>query len=100
MEEICNSCGLPKNLCVCVEIAKESEKIKIRTMSKRFGKIVTIVSGIRDKEGIKELVKVLKHKLACGGTIKGDEIELQGNHRKRIKEILLKEGYKEEQING
>ncbi len=76
MEEICQSCGLPKNLCVCGEIAKESQKVKVRTIKRRFGKIVTTVSGLQDRERAKELGKILKRKLACGGTVKGDEIEL------------------------
>ena len=100
MEEICQSCGLPKNLCVCGEIAKESQKVKVRTIRRRFGKIVTTVSGLQDRERAKELGKILKRKLACGGTVKGDEIELQGDHRRKIKEVLVKEGYKEELIDA
>jgi translation initiation factor 1 len=99
MEEICPVCGLPKNLCVCGEIAKESQKIKIRTMRRRFGKIVTVITGLEDDKTGKELTKLLKKKLACGGTFKDKEIELQGEHRKKVKETLLKEGYKEDQID-
>lgn len=99
-EEICETCGLPKSLCVCVEIEKESQKIRIRTANTRFKKIVTIVSGLEDAEKAKELGKALKKKLACGGTVKGTEIELQGDHRKKVKEELVRQGYKGEQIEG
>ena len=43
-------------------------------------------------------MKKLKSKLACGGTYKHDEIELQGDHRQRAKEILVKEGFPAEII--
>ena len=100
MDTICNTCGLPKNLCVCKEIAKESQKVRIRTLRRRFGKFVTIITGVDDPKIAKELGKTMKSKLACGGTLRGTEIELQGDHKKRAKEILLQEGYKEELIDA
>ncbi len=100
MNEVCPNCGLPKNLCVCGEIAKESQKIKIRTARRRFGKIITTVTGLENEERAKELGKMLKKRLACGGTFKEKEIELQGKHSKKVKEILLKEGYREGQIDA
>jgi translation initiation factor 1 len=45
------------------------------------------------------LTKFLKGKLACGGTIKGNSIELQGNHRDRVKELLATKGYNLENIS-
>lgn len=100
MEEICNVCGLPKNLCVCKEIQKEQQKIKIKTVKRTYGRIVTIIKGLEDKEKAKELEKNLKKKLACGGTLKGNEIELQGNHKEKVIELLIKEGFKKEMIEG
>jgi len=100
MEQICPTCGLPKTLCVCGEIAKESQKIKVRVFRRRFGKVVTIVSGFEDAPTAKELAKTLKMSLACGGTFHETVIELQGDHRRRVKEILLKHGYKEELIDA
>ncbi|MFH1544537.1 MAG: stress response translation initiation inhibitor YciH [archaeon] len=99
MNEVCPVCGLPKELCSCGEMAKEAEQIKVRVGRRRFGKLVTSISGLESHERAKELEKILKKKLACGGTVKGNEIELQGNHKKNIKEILLMQGYKEELID-
>ncbi len=92
-------CGLPKELCVCETIAKESQKIRISVEKKRYGKHMTIIKGIdTSKIDVKDLMKKLKSKLACGGTYKGGEIELQGNHKHRVKEILIKEGFPAEII--
>lgn len=91
---VCPKCGLPEELCVCEVIAKEAQKIKIFLAPKRFGKTVTIIQGIEPGQiDIRALLKTLKSKLACGGTYKHDEIELQGDHRARAKEVLVKEGF-------
>ncbi|MBI5347439.1 MAG: stress response translation initiation inhibitor YciH [Candidatus Aenigmarchaeota archaeon] len=96
---VCPKCGLPPELCVCETIAKESQKIKVSVVQKRFRKNMTLVRGI-DTSSIntKELLKKLKSKLACGGTYKNDEIELQGDHRKKVKELLIAEGFPAEII--
>ncbi len=100
MEEICPTCGLPKSLCVCGQISKESQKIRIRTVNRRFSKHVTVVTGFGKDVNVKELAKELKSKLACGGTVKDNEIELQGSHKERAKEALIKMGYREDQIDA
>ena len=90
----CPKCGLPQELCVCETIAKEAQKIKVYLIQKRYGKNMTIIKGIdTSKIDIRDVMKKLKSKLACGGTYKNDEIELQGDHRQRVKEILVKEGF-------
>ena len=98
MESICATCGLPKNICVCGQIAKESQKITIRLEQRRFRKFITIVEGL-EADVAKEMIKVLKSKLACGGTLDEGKIELQGNHRKEVKKVLLAEGFKESSIH-
>ena len=94
MSEICPVCGLVKELCVCETIAKESQKILVYIEKKKFNKNYTIVEGIDEKEiDLKDLAKKLKSELACGGTIKGGKIELQGEHRQRTKKILIEYGF-------
>ncbi|MEM5802990.1 MAG: stress response translation initiation inhibitor YciH [Candidatus Aenigmatarchaeota archaeon] len=92
----CSKCGLPFDLCVCVTIEREAEKIRITTEMRRFSKPITIIEGI--VENAKDVAKQLKSKLACGGTIKEGHIELQGDHKNKVKDILVKLGYSEEQI--
>ena len=98
MVEICSVCGLPKDLCVCQEIAKESQKIKIHTEEKKYKKKMTIVEGLDPSIDIEELGKKLKQRLACGGTAKDRRIELQGNHAAKAKKILISLNYPEDQI--
>ena len=95
---ICPNCGLPSEACVCQEIAKKQQNIKIQTEKRRFGKITTTIVGL-DGVDVKGLGKKLKAKLACGGTVKKNEIELQGDHRNKVKKILLDEGFDINQIN-
>jgi len=96
---ICEKCGLPQELCVCESIAKETQKITITTENKKFKKYYTIVEGINTKEiDIKDVAKQLKEKLACGGTVKDNRIELQGNHKQKVREILIGIGFSPETI--
>ncbi len=99
MSEICTKCGLPKELCVCETIAKESQKIIVKLVKKKFNKVSTVVEGIDEKENnLKELAKMLKSQFACGGTIKEGRIELQGDHKQRVRKILVQTGFAPETI--
>jgi translation initiation factor 1 len=79
-------------------MAREAAKIKIYSIKRAFGKWVTIVQGITKEANPRGLAKKLKSALACGGTFKQGKIELQGEHRKKVRELLLKEGFTESQI--
>ena len=95
--DICPKCGLPVQACVCTEIAKTDQQIEISKVKKKFGKISTIVKGMKDVD-IKDIAKKLKSELTCGGTVKNNEIELQGNHVNKIKPVLIEMGFSESQI--
>jgi translation initiation factor 1 len=94
--DICPNCGLPTEACICNELQKAKQKIKIKRLTRKFGKYVTEVSGI-DKQ-VKEIAKRLKEELACGGTVKNKVIELQGDHVKKVKEKLINIGFEENNI--
>ena len=94
MSDICPKCGLPKEICVCEDIAREQQRINIAVDKRRYGKMMTIVDGINPHElDIDALISNLKTICACGGTIKGGKIELQGDHRIKVKESLEKMGF-------
>ena len=69
------------------------------TDRKRYGKIVTVVKGFDSGIDVKKTAKTLKNELACGGTSKNNIIELQGDHRNKIKELLVKMGFDKESID-
>lgn len=96
--DICPKCGLPKQACVCEEIAKSEQRIKVEAVKRRFGKYITLITGVGEGVNIKELAKKLKNELACGGTVKAGAIELQGDHRKKIKQALVNAGFPESSI--
>lgn len=99
MSDVCPKCGLPKELCVCATIAKEEQKIVVKTVKRKFGKMITVVGGIDSKSiDIKDLAKKLKSKLACGGTVKDGAIELQGSHALKVKHYLVELGFPHESI--
>jgi translation initiation factor 1 len=96
--KICPKCGLPEQACVCEQMEKSSQRIIVRIDKKRYGKMVTIITGFDKTVNLKNIAKSLKNELACGGTVKEGEIELQGDHLKKIKEILIKIGFDRESI--
>ena len=102
MSEVCTKCGLPKELCVCEAIAKESQTITISIEKKKFGKKYTIIQGIDDTQiDLKDMIKNLKNKFACGGTLRDDEfntIELQGDHKHKVRAVLIGLGFSPETI--
>jgi translation initiation factor 1 len=98
MDEICQKCGLPKELCICETLAKEKEVIKVYNVRRRYGKVTTIIQGMGKGVDAKSVLKELKTKLACGGTVKDNMIELQGDHKKKVKPILVKLGFPDDQI--
>ena len=99
MSEICPKCGLPKELCVCDILEREtSRKIKVYAEKKKFQKYMTIVEGLNGEE-LERVTKSLKSMLACGGTFKNGVIELQGMHKDEVKKALIKLGYPEDSID-
>jgi translation initiation factor 1 len=94
MSKVCDTCGLPKELCVCEEIARETQSIRITVDKRRYGKLMTIVDGINPADiDLDKLLKELKSKCACGGTLKEGRVELQGEHRKRVADVLREMGF-------
>jgi translation initiation factor 1 len=94
MAGICPVCGLPEELCMCEEIAREQQQIKIYSMKRRYGKIVTIIEGIDSGDiDLDDLARKLKTRCAAGGTVKDGKIELQGEHKKKVEQVLTEMGF-------
>ncbi|MEG5058892.1 translation initiation factor [Microcoleus sp. A2-C5] len=78
------------------EVAPNQQTLKVEASRKgRGGKTVTVISGFQGKpEILADLAKQLKAQCGTGGTVKDNEIEIQGEHKQKIAEILKKMGYK------
>ena len=89
MENTCSVCGLPKELCVCTEIEKESTSIEIKVEKRKYGKLWCVISGIGgDIDQLKTIRKEIKTKMACAGTIKGKNIEVLYGRNDRTPELI------------
>lgn len=99
MAEICSICGLPLDICVCKEIDKEQQRIRVRIETRKWGKAVTVIDGIDDKNtDLGRLAQKLKTFCACGGTAKNNQIILQGDHRQKVQSYLVGLGYSKENV--
>ncbi|MEB3830819.1 translation initiation factor [Phormidium sp. CCY1219] len=78
------------------ELPPSEHNLRVQASRKgRKGKTVTVISGFQAKpETLSALAKRLKSQCGTGGTAKADTIEIQGDHKQKIVEILAKEGYK------
>ena len=90
--------GLPVTAIAWEDLAKGQQKIKIATEKRRYGKVITLVSGFDKSIDLKATAKALKEGLACGGTIKDHIIELQGDHKRQVRALLVKIGFSDESI--
>lgn len=75
---------------------------KVRRETKgRKGKGVVVISGLGiDQKELKDLAKKLKKTCGTGGSVVEHTIEIQGDKRDTIKEVLEKNGYKVKFVGG
>lgn len=105
---LCPGCGEELSACICDELA-DKERIAAldgtvrirRETSGRKGKGVITISGVplAEKE-LKTLLKKLKQRCGTGGALKDGILEIQGDHRDTIKQVLEAEGFKVKLAGG
>ena len=76
-------------------LPKNQQKLRVSMEKKgRGGKTVTLIKGfVGTEEDLKELGKLLKTKCGVGGSVKDEEIIIQGDFKQRIIDLLKTEGY-------
>ncbi|MBE0575078.1 MAG: translation initiation factor Sui1 [Desulfuromonadales bacterium] len=103
---ICPKCDKPVTGCICKQttmIASKADSIvRVGRESKgRKGKGVTLISGVPlTPEGLKDLARELKQKCGSGGTLKNGVIEIQGDHRDILTELLKAKGWTVKRSGG
>jgi translation initiation factor 1 len=102
---MCPGCGNPQGECTCssLNIIPQGDGIVRvgRETKGRKGKGVTVVTGLPlGEDELKKLATKLKNKCGCGGTVKEATIEIQGDKRDEVIDILTKAGYKVKRSGG
>jgi len=77
---------------------RETARIRVRVEPRRYNKPATVISGFPGGTDLAETTRVLKNRLATGGSVVEGEVYLQGDHRPRIKAELEKLGFDPETI--
>jgi len=97
VDQVCDKCGQNKSECICnseSELLTPNKHKLVFRLEKRNGKPVTIVYPFHTSEtDKKELLTSLKKSLGAGGSIKGEEIELQGDIKEKLKDLLSTKGF-------
>ena len=102
----CPKCGQQLQKCRCNNKPDNSSKgdgiVRIQRETKgRKGKGVTLIIGVPLADNdLKSLAKTLKQKCGTGGTIKNGVIEIQGDHRELLFDLLLEKGWKVKKAGG
>ena len=92
---MCPTCRRPVGKCTCRKqgtgpISDGIVRVSRETKG-RNGKSVTVVRGVAlDEAGLARLGKELRTACGSGGTVKDGVIEVQGDHRERIIELLAR----------
>lgn len=103
---ICPACGKPVAACICKKISKPGPPgdgiVRVSRETKgRKGKGVSLVSGVPvTGDELKQLAKELKQKCGSGGTVRDGVIEIQGDHRDVLVELLTARGWTVKRAGG
>jgi len=98
---ICPVCGWPQADCRCsktlsagAEAVPDRVTAKLRLENRSSGKHVTVVDGLPDnREFLDALCRDMKKACGAGGSVGENKIELQGDQRERLRELLVKKGF-------
>jgi translation initiation factor 1 len=96
----CDRCGKLEEQCDCPPPPREltppsKQTARLALEKRKKGKVVTLVRGLAVAENdLPGLLTQLKNSCGAGGTISGDELEIQGKHLDRVRDLLGELGYR------
>ena len=95
---LCANCAQPKSACRCKQPPAAPSGDGIVRLQRqthgRAGKAVIVISGLHlAPDALKTLANELKQRCGCGGAVKDNTIEIQGDHRPALKTALEQLGY-------
>jgi translation initiation factor 1 len=96
---VCPKCGWPADDCRCSTSGEEAVPSRIACVLRiekkgRGGKTVTVVAGLpRNAAFLSALASELKRACGTGGSAQEDTVEVQGDHRERLRPLLAAKGW-------
>jgi translation initiation factor 1 len=102
---MCPACRKPIADCSCIAAAgvpKGDGTVRVSCETKgRGGKAVTLIRGLDlEPQALATLGKQLRAACGAGGAVKGGVIEVQGDHRSRVTDLLKQQGRAVKQVGG
>lgn len=99
---VCERCGMLEEACTCPQlpvqkplVPPEKQTAKLSVERRRKGKIVTAIAGLSATgNDLPALLTRLKGACGAGGSLDGETLEIQGDHRERLRELLTEIGYR------
>lgn len=85
---------IEKELGLDEALAMEASILEVRLDTRRYGKSMTIIHGFDPSVDVDRVARDLKSSLGVGGTVKEGHVELQGDHRRQVRALLEKAGFR------
>ena len=101
----CARCNQLEAECTCPPLARpnslippEQQTAHLAIEKRKKGKLVTVIRGLSATgNDLPALLSRLKSTIGAGGTNEGEELEIQGTHLERVRQLLVQLGY---QVKG
>ena len=96
---LCPRCGWPVDDCRCSKAGDETVPVRLSCVLRlenrgRGGKSVTVITGLPLNRAFEAaLAQELKHACGTGGTATNGAVEIQGDHRERLRPLLASKGW-------
>lgn len=98
----CERCGKLEADCTCPVVTEpqkltppEKQTARLFVEKRKKGKVVTVIRGLNAAANdLPALLVQLKNSCGAGGTLDGDSLEIQGDHKERLRTLLGQLGYK------